>query len=89
VREGLQQGIQQGKEEGFQDGRRISSQNILLRVLRRRFGELPLDVVAALQNLPAEQLEELVDVAFNVPNRESFAEVVKRLSHSAPQAIPA
>ena len=78
LQEKWEEGMLKGFQQGFQDGRRSSSQKILLRVLRRRFGTLSRDVVAALQDLTAEQLEELVDVALTVPNKDSFAEEVKK-----------
>ncbi len=78
LQEKWEEGMLKGFQQGFQDGRRSSSQKILLRVLRRRFGTLPRGVVAAWQDLTAEQLEELVDVALTVPNKDSFAEEVKK-----------
>jgi flagellar biosynthesis/type III secretory pathway protein FliH len=37
VRQGLQQGLQQGRQEGLQQGEAV----LLLRLLHRKFGELP------------------------------------------------
>ena len=88
LQEKLEEGMLKGFQQGLQDGRKISSQNILLRVLRQRFGALPRDVVAALQDLTAEQLEELVDVALTVPNKDSFAEEVKKWAMETSQ-VPA
>ncbi|MBI4700761.1 MAG: DUF4351 domain-containing protein [Deltaproteobacteria bacterium] len=51
--EGLQRGIEQGIERGLVAGRR----DLLLRQLRRRFGDLPEKVVTRLTSASAEQLD--------------------------------
>jgi predicted transposase/invertase (TIGR01784 family) len=57
---GLQQGLQQGRQEGLQQGRQEGLQagqrELLLRLLRRRFGELP---AAVAQRVAAAQMPEL------------------------------
>ena len=89
LQEGREKGILEGKEIGFHDGRRASGQSILLRILHRRFGEVPLEIITALTYLTPEQLEDLVDVAISVSNSEDFAEAVRRLPKGNVSAVPA
>ncbi len=48
-----------GYERGEQEGRRQGEQNLVLRLLRRRVGELPQEVIGEIQTLSLEQLESL------------------------------
>ena len=47
--EGRQEGHQEGRQEGHQEGRREGEAEMLLRLLRIRFGTLPTDTVARVQ----------------------------------------
>jgi hypothetical protein len=49
------------KEEGIIEGRREESQQLVLRQLRRRWGVLPPGLVAQLQALPLEEMENLAE----------------------------
>jgi flagellar biosynthesis/type III secretory pathway protein FliH len=51
VQEGVQQGIQQGRQQG--------ETYLLLRLLQRRFGEIPQNLQETIRNLPVERLEDL------------------------------
>ncbi|XPM55120.2 MAG: Rpn family recombination-promoting nuclease/putative transposase [Leptolyngbya sp. IPPAS B-1204] len=51
----LQEGEKRGREAGRQEGR----QSLILKLLTRRVGELPLEIVAQVQALDLEQLETL------------------------------
>jgi predicted transposase YdaD len=63
IRKGLQQGLEQGLKEGRQEGRKEGlkegSQNILRRLLERRFGPLPESVGKRLVESSAAELEEI------------------------------
>ena len=52
-RDALKEGWQQGKQEGKQEG----ELTIILRLLVRRFGNLPESLVVSLRQLDTEQLE--------------------------------
>ena len=50
-----------------------TTQNLLIRVLTRRFGQLPADLIAALTTIADEaRLNTLMDVAVDCPDLESF-----------------
>jgi flagellar biosynthesis/type III secretory pathway protein FliH len=50
----VQQGVQQGLEQG-----RIQEANLVIRLLQRRFGEIPQNLEETIRNLPVERLEDL------------------------------
>jgi len=49
------EGIQEGRIEGIQEG----EFKVVLRLLNRRFGELPPHITETIQKLTVEQLEDL------------------------------
>jgi hypothetical protein len=61
--ETLAEGIQLGKEEGIQlgkqQGRQEEATNLLLRLIRRKFGEPDRELTTKIANLTLEQLESL------------------------------
>ncbi|WP_413199224.1 DUF4351 domain-containing protein [Nostoc piscinale] len=65
---GLQQGLERGLEQGLEQGARRQ----LIRVLQRRFGEVPPSVVASLESASVEQLENLMDAAITVSSLAEF-----------------
>jgi len=50
----VQQGVQQGLEQG-----RIQEANLVIRLLQRRFGEIPQNLEETIRQLPVERLEDL------------------------------
>jgi predicted transcriptional regulator len=50
----VQQGVQQGLEQG-----RIQEANLVIRLLQRRFGEIPQNLEETIRKLPVERLEDL------------------------------
>ena len=80
LEEKLEQGLQQGLQQGFQQGKRQTQQRLLLRILRHRFGEVPLRLEERLGVLTAEQLETLTDLALDVPDLGEFSAVVENLT---------
>lgn len=65
---GKQEGLQKGRQEGQQEG----EARLLLRLLTRRFGELPADTVTRIQRADLPQLEAWSD---RVLDARSLAEV--------------
>ena len=59
-------------KEGQGKGLELGAQRQLLRILRHRFGEVTEAEAACLEGLSLEQLEDLVDVALEVPSRAKF-----------------
>lgn len=53
---GLQRGRQKGWQEGRQEGMREERTEMLLRILDRRFGEVPAELAFRIRGLGAEQL---------------------------------
>ncbi|BAT53123.1 hypothetical protein NOS3756_20820 [Nostoc sp. NIES-3756] len=61
---GLHQGIQQGIQQGMQ--------RQLIRLLQRRFGEIPQELVTRLEGETVEKLESLMDNAIAVNSLDEF-----------------
>jgi len=59
--EGRQEGRQEGKQEGRQEGRREGEARILIRLLTRRFGEVPEAVERRIKSADADTLLEWSD----------------------------
>jgi hypothetical protein len=59
IDEWIQQEIQQGRAEGETAGRAVAARQILLRLLRQRFGELPAAVLSRVESATAEWCEEM------------------------------
>jgi len=53
---------QEGQQQGQQQGEQQGEQQIILRLLKRRFGELGLSVIEQIQGLSIDELESLGDV---------------------------
>ena len=62
-----QEGRQEGLEEGLEKGRQEECVSLVTRLLRRKFGIHPeLDsILAQLQTLPVEKLEDLIEAIFD------------------------
>ena len=59
--EGTREGERKGRQEGLQEGLKQEALTLAMRLLRRRFGELETRIVAKVQELSREQLEELAE----------------------------
>jgi len=59
---GLEQGLEQGLERGLERGRRLEREELLVRILKRRFGDAPAELSQQISELETEQLSELLDV---------------------------
>jgi hypothetical protein len=55
---GRQEGVELGRQEGFEQGRRRGEAELLLRLLRSKFGPVPKKIQARLRNAQPEQLLE-------------------------------
>ncbi|MEL7039847.1 MAG: DUF4351 domain-containing protein, partial [Cyanobacteria bacterium J06592_8] len=58
LQQGLQQGVQQGLQQGFQQGLQQEA-TLVLRLLRRRIGEIDANLESRIRSLPVVQLENL------------------------------
>ena len=62
IQEGIQAGIQAGIQKGIQEGIQAGKQETLLRLMRRKFGELPEGAVKTIRQITAgDSLDELAD----------------------------
>lgn len=73
LKEGLEQGIEQGKEQ------------MVLNILRHRFGELDDAWVARVQAIPSDQLEQVILMAFDVESLAELAEHVQQIPKASDQ----
>ncbi len=62
----LQEGIEKGRQEG--------ELSLMLKILTNRWGQLPGDLVANLNSLSIEQIEELSRVVFDLKDRQALAD---------------
>lgn len=83
LEEGLQRGVQQGLQQGLHEARRMD----MVRILRHRFGDVPLNLETQLGLLTADRLALLMDVALEAPDLVAFAEEVDHISSYQP--VPA
>jgi predicted transposase/invertase (TIGR01784 family) len=63
---------QAGKQEGLQEGLKQEALKLVMRLLRRRFGELEARIVAKVQVLSREQLEELTEALLDFSEVEDL-----------------
>ena len=60
VEEGLQRGIRRGREEGREEGFVRGERRAIRLAASARFGTLPANLVARLESIPADRLDELL-----------------------------
>jgi len=77
LKEGLEQGIEQGIERG--------KEQMVLNILRHRFGELDDAWVARIQAIPSDQLEQVILMAFDVESLAELAEHVQQIPKASGQ----
>jgi predicted transposase YdaD len=58
---GRQQGMQEGKQQGMQEGKQEEGIFLILRLLKRRFGDISPDLTSEIRQLSVKQLENLAD----------------------------
>ncbi|MEH2293922.1 Rpn family recombination-promoting nuclease/putative transposase [Nostoc sp.] len=67
---------QEIEQRGIQLGLQLGTRQQLIRVLRRRFGEIPHEVEARLEGESVEKLENLMDSAMAVSSLEEFITII-------------
>jgi flagellar biosynthesis/type III secretory pathway protein FliH len=70
--EQLEQIFQSAFQEGFRQGVQQGAQREIVRMLKRRLGEVPRNVTEALQGKTLEQLEVLIEEAVITPSLAEF-----------------
>jgi hypothetical protein len=63
--EGLQEGLQEGKQQGLQEGKQQGEMLALQRLLAKRFGVIPVEIVALISQAPLEDIERWFDRAID------------------------
>ena len=78
--EGRQEGLEEGLEKGLEKGRQEECVSLVTRLLRRKFGIHPeLDsILAQLQTLPVEKLEDLIDAIFDWTEVSDLTEWIRQ-----------
>jgi hypothetical protein len=61
IEQGKKQGLEQGLEKGLEQGLEKGLEKSILRVLIRRFNQVPAGIEARLQRLPVQKLELALD----------------------------
>ncbi|MBE9105550.1 DUF4351 domain-containing protein [Nostoc cf. edaphicum LEGE 07299] len=69
---------QEIEQKGIQQGLHLGTLQQLIRVLRRRFGEIPHEVEARLEGESVEKLENLMDSAIAVSSLDEFVVILSR-----------
>ncbi|MDX2256324.1 MAG: DUF4351 domain-containing protein [Pseudanabaenaceae cyanobacterium bins.39] len=68
IQQGVQQGIQQGVQQGIQQGVKQGELDLTLRLLRRKFGELPDRLVKKIKALSLKRLEAFGEALLDFQN---------------------
>lgn len=76
---GLEQGLEQGLERGLEQGLERGLEQSILRVLQRRFGEVPHDAAEGLVRFTSVELDALLDAALLAPDLEAFLQEMDKL----------
>ena len=71
---------QEGRQEGLEKGRQEECVSLVTRLLRRKFGIHPeLDsILAQLQTLPVEKLEDLIEAIFDWTEVSDLTEWIRQ-----------
>ena len=62
LQEGLQKGRQEGLQEGRREGKKDGERSLILHLLTHKFGEIPPELRAQIEQLSLTQLETLGEV---------------------------
>lgn len=68
IEQGIEQGLEQGIEQGLERGRRSEAANLLLTLLRGKFGAVTDDIAAHVQESSADVIESWFRRAITAPN---------------------
>lgn len=80
--EGWETGLVKGREEGREEGQALSLRVSLRRILRHRFGELPMEAVALIEAATAADLTAWIDVALDAPTMAQACAAFRGKTHS-------
>ncbi len=69
-KEGRAEGKAEGKTEGRKEGIVEGQANILLRLLKKKFGNIPVEMEERVKSLSMEKLQELAEAIFELETLE-------------------
>ena len=72
IEQGLEQGIEKGIEQGLEKGEQLALQRTILNILQLRFGSIPLEITAQLEQASVEKLREFAPRAAVIESVEVF-----------------
>ena len=72
LQEGRQEGLQEGRQEGLQEGRREEAANLVMRLVTKRFGEVPEALGLRISGLSLSALEELGEALLDFTGMEGL-----------------
>ncbi len=78
-REIKEEGRQEGRQEGQQEGRQEEAANLVVRLLGKRFGEVPGDLRSQISNLPLTVLEDLSEALLDFTSLADLQSWLKSL----------
>ena len=79
LKDWLREAEEKGKAKGRAQGQIEEGRKMLIRLLSHKFGELPVSLLAELENVPvAEQLERLLDAAADAVSLDDFTKHLDR-----------
>jgi predicted transposase YdaD len=70
--------LAEGEKRGLQQGLQQGARQHLIRILQRRFGEIPREVELKLEGESVEKLESLMDSAIAVSSLDEFVVILSR-----------
>jgi len=83
IQKGIQQGMQEGIQQGMQEGIQQGQAELVLSVLRRRFGDASSRLVPAVRSVPSERMPDLLDVALMAGSLDEVAVAMETLAAGA------
>lgn len=71
-KEGIKEGIKEGKERGIKEGSSEKAIDIAIKLLTKKFKELPLEIVSKIKVLPGEKAEAIATDIFDIDSLEDL-----------------
>jgi len=72
----LEEAEEQGEQTGYKKGEKTTQRRLLLRLLERRFGAVPVDLVLRSEKLLTAQLNRLFDLAVDAKSLDEIEQAM-------------
>ena len=76
--EAKMEGIAEGKAEGKAEGQAEGQASILLRLLKKKFGYLPVEMENRVMSMPVEKLQELAEAIFDLETIDDVSSFISK-----------